>query len=80
MEVDAAALRAPGVGRDGHVDWAVNGFEELPENGSGGVAEDRAGTAGEHSRHEAPVEAQSVMADGVDAAVDAVQAPRARSF
>ena len=61
---------------DGAVDWA----QELPEDCGGDVAEDGAGAAGEHRRHEASVEAQPAVADGVDAAVDAMQPSRTRSL
>jgi len=55
------------------VDWAFEGFEELPKHCGGAVAEDGALAAGENGGHEAAVEAQAAVADGVDALVDAVQ-------
>jgi hypothetical protein len=55
------------------VDRAVEGAEELPEDGGGAVAHDRAVAAGEDGGHEAAVEAQAAVADGVDAPVDAVK-------
>jgi hypothetical protein len=54
---------------DGTVDW----LQQLPEHGGGAVAEHRALAAGEDRGHEASVEAQAPVADGVDALVDAVQ-------
>jgi hypothetical protein len=73
MEVDAATAGAAGGGWDGDVDGAVDRPQELPEDRGGGVAQDGAGAAGEHGGHEAPVEAQAAVADGVDASVDAVE-------
>ncbi len=55
------------------MDGAVDGLQELPEDRGGDVAEDGAGTAGENGSHEASVEAQAAVADGVDAVVDAVE-------
>lgn len=52
------------------MDGAVDGFEELPEDGGRGVTEDGPGPAGENRRHEAGTVARSVVADGVDAAVN----------
>ncbi len=80
MEMDSAALGAARVGRDGDVDRAVDRLQELPEDHGGGVAEDCSRPAGEHSCHEAAVEAKCVVSDGVDAAMDAVQAPVAGAF
>jgi hypothetical protein len=74
VEVDAGtagATRGRG-GRD--VDRAVERLQEAPEDRGGAVTEDRALAAGEDGGHEAPVEAQAPMADGVDAAVNAVEA------
>jgi hypothetical protein len=73
VQVDAGALAAAGGGWDGDVDGAVEGFQELPEDGGGAVAEDGALAAGKHRGHKATVEAQSPMADGVDPAMDAME-------
>ena len=73
MEVDAATGGAARGGWDGDVDGAVDGLEELPEDCGGDVTDDGSLTAGEHRRHEAAVEAEARVADGVDAAVDAVE-------
>jgi hypothetical protein len=56
------------------VHGAVERFQQLPEHGGGAVAKYRPFTASEHRGHEAPVEAQTVVANGVDALVDAVEA------
>jgi hypothetical protein len=80
VEVDAALLLAARGGWDGDVDEALDWFEELPEDGGGDVAQGGSVAAGEHSSHEAAVEAESGVADGVDAAVDAVEAIRSRPF
>jgi hypothetical protein len=55
------------------VDRAVDGFEELPEDGGGGVAQHSALAAGEDGSHEATREAQASVPYGVDAVVDAVE-------
>jgi hypothetical protein len=55
------------------VDRAVDGFEELPEGGGGGVAEDGFGAAGEDGSHETRVEVRGAVPHGVDALVDAIQ-------
>jgi hypothetical protein len=73
MEVDAGTAGTAGGARHGHVHGAVDRLQELPENGGGYVAQDGIGAAGENSSHEAPVEAQTAVADGVDAAVDSVE-------
>ena len=73
MEVDAGtAGAARGAGR-GDVHGAVDGLEELPEDRGGDMAQGCSLTAGEQSSHEAPVEAEAAVADGVDPAVDAVE-------
>jgi hypothetical protein len=61
---------------DGAIDW----IEELPEDGGGAVAEDGALATSEDGGHEAPVEAQAPVADGVDALVDAVESAALRSL
>jgi hypothetical protein len=44
------------------------------------VAQDRTLTAGENASHEAAVEGEAAVADGVNAAVDAVERPLVRSL
>jgi hypothetical protein len=57
------------------MDRSVDGLQQVPENRSGPVAEDRALAAGENGAHEAAVEAQAAVSHGVDAAVNAVEMP-----
>jgi hypothetical protein len=80
VEVDAGAAGAARGGWDGDVHRSLDGTQELPEDCCGDVAQDGALAAGEHRCHEAPVEAQAAMADGVDAMVDAVESTHGRSF
>jgi hypothetical protein len=79
VEVDSGAALAARGGWDRDVDGSVDGFEELPEDGGGGVAEDSALAAGENGGHEAGVEVRGAMTYGVDAVVDAVELPFARA-
>jgi hypothetical protein len=74
VEVDAPASLAARGGRDRDVDWALERIEELPEDRSGGMAEDSALAAGENGGHEVPMEAKAPVPYGVDALVDAVEA------
>jgi hypothetical protein len=55
------------------VDRAVDGFEELPEDRGGGVAQDRTVTAGEDRRHEAGSMAGSAVSHRVDATVNSME-------
>jgi hypothetical protein len=60
------------------VDRVIEWAQELPKNRSGGVTQNRTVAAGEDRGHEAPVEAQATVADGVDALVDSVEMTIAR--
>ena len=73
MKVDAGTAGAAGGSGRGDVDGAVDGFEEVPEDDGGGVAEDRVLAAGEDGGHETAVEAQALVSHGVDASVYAVE-------
>ncbi len=75
---DGGGCRDGGRGRRygrGDVDGAVDWLQELPKDCRGGVAQDGMFAASEHRRHEAAVEAEAAVADGVDAAVDSVETP-----
>lgn len=80
MEVDSAAGDAARGGwnrdMDGTVDWA----QELPESGGGMVTEYRPLTASENCRHPSTSVTERVVADRVDAAMNAMQASLSRSF
>jgi hypothetical protein len=73
VEVDAGAAGAARGGWDGDVHGTVDWAQELPEDRGGYMAQSSAGSAGENGSHEAAVETQAGMTDGVDAAVDAVK-------
>ena len=73
MEVDSAATGAARGSWDRDVCGSIDGFQQLPEDRSGNVAQNRAVAAGEHRCHEVAVEAEAVVTDGVDTAVDAVK-------
>jgi len=79
MDVDASASLAARGGWDRDVNEAVDWAQELPEDGGGGVAQDRAGAAGEDRGHEVRVEAQASVPHGVDALADAIQLPFANA-
>jgi hypothetical protein len=74
VEVDSFSWLTARGGGDGDVDRAFDGFEELPKDRGGGVAEDSTLAAGKNGGHEAPVQAQAPVAHGVDTSVDAVEA------
>ena len=57
------------------MDGSFDRFEKAPEGCGGAVTEYRSLSAGEHSGHPAPVPAQAAVSHGVDAAVDAMEAP-----
>jgi hypothetical protein len=57
----------------GHLDSAVVPVEDAPEHGGGEVAQEGAWAAGLGRGEEAALERDVVVADGVDAVVDAVQ-------
>lgn len=80
MEVDAGTAGAARGRGDRYVDGSADWAQELPEDCSGYVTQYGPITAGEHSRHEAPVEAQAAVADGVDASVDVMHAARGLAF
>lgn len=80
MEVDSAAMFAAGGAWDRNVDGAVDWFEELPEDGGGGVAQNGAGAAGEDCGHEVGVEVRGAVAYGVDTLVKAVEMTALRSL
>jgi hypothetical protein len=73
--MDAPAFGAARGRGDRDVDRTFDGFEEAPERRGGAVAEDGALAAGENGGHPAPVPAEASVSHGVDAAVDAVEAP-----
>ena len=76
---------APGTSRNGYVDGqrrrggsgiavpVPGGSQHAPEPRRAGVAEDRTGTAGEHRSHPDSIPAESLVADGVNTAMNAVQ-------
>jgi len=76
VQADASALAPAGRTGDGDVHWAVSGWQHGPQLRRTAVAEQRALAAGEHSREPAPLIRQPRVADGVDAAVDSVEATR----
>lgn len=80
MEVDAATSGSAGGGWDGDVDGTVEGFQQPPEHGGGAVTQHRSFSAGEHRGHEAAVEAETAVANGVDASVNAVESPPSGSL
>jgi hypothetical protein len=57
------------------VDPATADLTQVMEGGGVDVAQDRAGTAGQDGRHPAPARGEALVADGVDAAMDAEQPP-----
>ncbi|HEX8051021.1 MAG TPA: hypothetical protein VF504_06090, partial [Solirubrobacterales bacterium] len=59
---------------------AVERFQQLPKRRCGAVTENGPLATGENSGHEAPVETQAAVADGVDALVDAVEAPELQAM
>ena len=73
MESDPVAAPSAAVAGDrdvGEAGWV----EDFPVSSGGAVAEDGFWAAGEHRRHPSSLLAEAVMADGVDAAVDAMEA------
>jgi hypothetical protein len=74
--VDADPLAAPAavVIRDRDVDGAAKGSQESPVNGGRAMAEHSAGTASEDRRHPVRLVSQAVVAQGVDALMDAMKA------
>jgi hypothetical protein len=61
------------------VDRAVEWSQEAPEDGSGPVAQNRAHPAGEDGGHEAAVQAETAVADGVNTSVDAMKTANPQS-
>jgi hypothetical protein len=78
VDVDAGT-GADRAGSD-DVDAGPRGPPDAPERGGIAVAQHRARSAREHGGHAVPVCAQAPMADGVDAAVDAMPATGPRSM
>jgi hypothetical protein len=74
VDNDARASSAVGGGDAGE---AVVADRESPERGGAVVAEHAVGRAREDSGHPAAVAAEGAVPDGIDAGVQAVQAPRA---
>ena len=72
-------LARPAGAADGDVDARRAGGPDLPQRRGRRVAQHRAGPGGEHRGHAAPVDREHGVPHGVDAAVDAVQAPRLRA-
>lgn len=74
--VDAQArLGSALVAEHDHVHWATDPRPVLPQRRRREAAEDRSLAAGEDGGHEVPVQRPRLMADGVDAVVDAVKLP-----
>ena len=57
------------------MDGTVEGLQKLPKDRCRGVTHYRPIATSEHRCHEAPVEAQAAVANGIDAVVNAVQLP-----
>ena len=76
MEADAAALASPASSRDRDVDGAVSMRQQGPQLRGAAVAESCPLAAGKHRSEPEAFLAESGVANGVDAAVDSVEATR----
>lgn len=76
MHSDASALAPPSRAGDGDVDDPPRGRQQVPERGGAPMTEYRSVAASEHSRKPDAFLAQSPVADGIDAAMDSMEATR----
>ena len=74
MQADAAAFASPARTRDGDVHNPSESRQQLPECGGAAMAKDRPVAASEYSREPDALVAQPRVTDGVDAAVDSMEA------
>ncbi|MGA9635833.1 MAG: hypothetical protein WBQ41_11415, partial [Solirubrobacterales bacterium] len=80
MERDPGATGLAGCARDSDIYIAVSGVANGPQCSRTAVTKDRAFPAGKHSGHPPALIADSSVADGVDAAMNAVEAPGSRAI
>jgi hypothetical protein len=73
-DVDADARVATPIGCDGHVDPDLLGCPQFPKVSGGAVAEDATVAGAEDGREVPALSTEATMADGIDAAVDLVEA------
>ena len=77
MDHEALAACPAAGGRDGDVDWARLRLQDRPQVGRVEVTEDCSRSTGEDGGHPEALAGQVRVADGVDAAVQAMEATRA---
>ena len=72
MDADALPSRAAVLGWDGDVDRAVEGAQKAPMDGGGAVTQRGISATCEHGRHPPRLFADALMADRIDATMEAV--------